>query len=54
MSCYLILAAMILVGLAMYLVASVVITHMDSKNVADIINAMGNSFPLKRFWSRRK
>lgn len=47
-------AVVILLGLAMFLVASVAIAYRDSENAADIISAMGRSFPLKGFWWRRK
>lgn len=47
-------AALILACFAMHVVASVAITYRDSQNAADIISAMGNSFPLKSIWSRRK
>lgn len=51
---FIIPAVVVLVGLAMFLTASVAITFRDSDNAADIISAMGKSFPLKGFWSRRK
>lgn len=51
---FIISALVILLGLAMFLVASVAITYRDSENAADIISAMGKSFPLKGFWWRRK
>ncbi|WP_348729177.1 hypothetical protein [uncultured Mycolicibacterium sp.] len=47
-------AVLVLLSLAMFLVASIVITFRDSENAADIISAMGRSFPLKGFWWRRK
>ncbi len=47
-------AVVLLLGLAMFLIASVAITYRDSNNAADIINAMGKSFPLKSPWWRRK
>jgi len=51
---FIISAVVVLLGLAMYLGASVAITYRDSDNAADIIAAMGKSFPLKGLWSRRK
>jgi hypothetical protein len=47
-------AVVILLGLAMYLIASVAITYRDSENAANIISAMGTSFPIKGLWWRRK
>lgn len=47
-------AAVLLVGLALFVAASVIITHVDSENAADIITAMGKSFPLRALWWRRK
>lgn len=51
---FIISAVVVLLGLATFLAASVAITYRDSKNAADIISAMGSSFPLKGFWWRRK
>ncbi|MEX7473722.1 hypothetical protein AB4Z39_28920 [Mycobacterium adipatum] len=47
-------AVVVLLGLAMFVAGSIAITHMDSENAADIINAMGKAFPLKGLWWRRK
>jgi hypothetical protein len=47
-------AVVLLVGLKMFVRACVTITHLDSKNAAAIITAMGKSFPLQGVWSRRK
>jgi uncharacterized membrane protein YgdD (TMEM256/DUF423 family) len=47
-------AVVMLVGLALFMVGSIIITHMDSENAADIITAIGKSFPLKGLWWRRK
>lgn len=51
---FIISAVVVLAGLAMFLAASVVITHVDSENAADIITAMGKSFPLKALWWWRR
>lgn len=56
---YIILSASIpaivaLLGLAIFVGGSIIITRMDSENAADIITAMGKSFPLKNIWSRSK
>lgn len=45
---FLIPAVVILLGFALHLTASVVITYRAPENAADIINAMGKSFPLGR------
>ena len=51
---FIITAVLLLVGLAMFLIASVLITYRDSENAAAIITAMGKAFPLKGFGWRRK
>ena len=51
---FVISAAVVLLGLAIFVGGSVAIAYRDSENAADIITAMGKSFPLKGFWSRRK
>lgn len=47
-------AVVVLLGLAIFVGGSIIITRMDSDNAAEIITAMGKSFPLKSIWSRRK
>lgn len=47
-------AVVVLIGLRMFVRACVTITRHDSKNAANIITAMGKSFPLSGIWSRRR
>lgn len=53
MNGYLIFAAVVmLTGLMLWLIASVIVTVIDSENAAKIITAMGAHFPLRRWWRR--
>ncbi|MGO9154681.1 hypothetical protein [Mycobacterium sp.] len=53
MNGFLIFAAVVtLSGLTIWLIASVVVTLIDSENAAKIIAAMGAHFPLRRWWRR--
>jgi hypothetical protein len=45
-------AVVMLTGLTLWLIASVIVTAIDSKNAAKIIAAMGAHFPLRRWWRR--
>lgn len=45
-------AVVVLIGLTLWLVASIVITHRDSNDAAEIIASMGSHFPLRRWWRR--
>jgi hypothetical protein len=51
---FVISAVVVLLGLAIFVGASVAIAYRDPENAADIITAMGKSFPLKGFWWRHK
>jgi hypothetical protein len=46
-------AVVVLIGLTLWLTASIVITALDSKNAEKIIGAMGKHFPLRRWWRVR-
>jgi hypothetical protein len=46
-------AVVVLIGLTLWLTASVVITVLDPKNAAKFIAAMGAHFPLRRWWRQR-
>jgi hypothetical protein len=45
-------AVVMLTGLVLWLIASVIVTTIDSKNAPAIIRAMGAHFPLRRWWGR--
>jgi hypothetical protein len=52
---YFVISAVVIVATwAIFVGGGIIITYRDSKNAADIIEAIGASFPIKSFWSRRK
>lgn len=47
-------AVVLLVCFSIHAVASIIIANRSPENAADIISAMGRSFPIRGLWWRRK
>lgn len=52
---YFVISAVVIVATwTIFVGGGIVITYRDPKNAADIIKAIGTSFPIKGFWWRRR